>query len=46
MFYVSRAFDLPLEAAKTLIIENEYGSSDAWADAWVDALDNSDLPIG
>jgi hypothetical protein len=30
MLYVSRAFNLPLEAAKTLMVESEYGTTDAW----------------
>lgn len=37
MLFVSKAFKLPLETAKTLVVENEYGSTEAYVD---DILDN------
>ena len=33
MFYISKPFNLPLDVAKTIVIENEFGSTDAWAEA-------------
>ena len=42
--YVARAFNLPLEAAKTIAIENEYGSTESWAEAWTEALEKLDDP--
>jgi len=31
MFYIAKAFKLPLEAAKSIVVENEYGSTELWA---------------
>jgi hypothetical protein len=42
MFYVAKAFSLPLEEAKRVVIEEEYGSVDAWADAVVDSISELD----
>lgn len=40
MLLISKVFDLPLETAKTLMVEYEYGSTEAWAD---NILANTDL---
>jgi hypothetical protein len=39
MFYVRDAFGLPLEEAKKLVIEYDYGSVDAWGEQLMAAID-------
>lgn len=40
MFYMAEAFKLPLEVAKTIIIEDEYGSAEAWAEHLNDVMES------
>lgn len=40
MMYIRDAFDLPLEAAKGIVIETEYGSIENWVNVVEETLKN------
>lgn len=42
MFYLSKAFSLPWEAAKKVVIEEAYGTVEAWADPIIENISEID----
>lgn len=38
MFYLSKAFGLPWEVAKRVVIEEEYGTVETWANPIIDSV--------